>query len=211
MEHINWPFQIISWIVTVLLTPFLASLLAKNQMKKQLEKTYTNERKSKINDLQIQNLSELHDTLSKWVTVNSHIRTAHYIFFTDVLNEKVEATDTTWHEHNLSILENDKTKINYLPQIKRKLLLVPNFKTDFKNVHIETSGNKSNYIKFDNYIKYSKPKELFEKAKEGNLNIADINEYISYSQLYFELVDDLYSELETKIESIVKEETQFQY
>lgn len=211
MEHINWPFQIISWIITVLLTPFLASLLAKNQMKKQLEKTYTNDRKSKINDLQIQNLSELHDTLSKWVTVNNHIRTAHYSFFTDVLKKKIEATDTTWYEHNLSILENDKTKINYLPQIKRKLLLVPNFKIDFENVHIETNGKKANYIEFDNYIKYSKPQDLFKKAKEGNLNINDINEYMSYSQLYYGLLHDLYSELESKIESIVKKETQFQY
>ncbi|MEB7746302.1 hypothetical protein NGB19_05820 [Staphylococcus equorum] len=211
MEHINWPFQIMSWVVTVVLTPCLASLLAKQQMKKQLDKTYTNERKSKINDLQIQNLSELHDTLIKSSTVINHIWTSNCSYFKLIINNEIGVSDDDWHEHNKLISEDIKTKVNYIPQIRKKLSLIPSLKNDFNNTFIRIRGEEFNYKQIDNYIKYKKPEELFIKAKQGELDELDYNEYVEFGYKYFSLIDVLYNKLEDKIENIVKEETQLEH
>lgn len=211
MEHIDWTPQILGGIVTVFLTPLTASLLANNQMKKQLKTTYTNDRKSKINDLQIQNLSDLHDTLIKSSTTINHIWTSNCSYFKLIINKKIEVSDDIWYEHNKLISEDIKTKINYIPQIRKKLSLVPGLKNDFNNTFIEIRGENFNYKQIDNYIKYNKPKELFKKAKQGELDDLDFNEYVEYGYKYFELIDVLFTKLEDKIENIVKEETQLEH
>ena len=109
------------------------------------------------------------------------------------------------------ISEDIKTKVNYIPQIRKKLSLIPSLKNDFNNTFIRIRGEEFNYKQIDNYIKYKKPEELFIKAKQGELDELDYNEYVEFGYKYFSLIDVLYNKLEDKIENIVKEETQLEH
>ncbi|PTI80085.1 hypothetical protein BU098_13725, partial [Staphylococcus xylosus] len=100
MEYNNLILQSIGWVISIVITPFIASIFATKKMEKQLEKTYINERKSKINDLQIQNLSDLHDTLIKSSTVINHIWIYNCNYFKLIINNDIDVSDDDWHEHN---------------------------------------------------------------------------------------------------------------
>ena len=237
MEDINWLYQIINWGVSILVTPLITFFITWYKMRKQhsneltklferhqyelekierqhenelnnLKHVYTNERNSKINDLKIQNLMELHDMLSKEATSINYISHANLSYFHKVLSKETEANDNTWEEHNKSILENEKTKVNYIPQIRNRLLLLPTFKGKFKNEKLKVDSKKYNYIEFDLAIKYNKPKFLFEKAKNNNLQNIDIDNYSSFSQRYFDLIESLMELIEKEIEEIIENDTE---
>jgi len=237
VEDINWLYQIINWGVSILVTPLITFFITWYKMRKQhsneltklferhknelekierqhknelnnLKRVYTNERNSKINDLKIQKLIELHDMLSKEATSINYISHANLSYFHKLLSKETEANDNTWEEHNKSILENEKTKVNYIPQIRNRLLLLPTFKSKFKNEKLEVDSKKYNYIDFDLAIKYNKPKFLFEKAKNDNLQDVDIDEYTSFSQRYFDLIESLIELIEKEIEEIIENDTE---
>ncbi|RIL19327.1 hypothetical protein, partial [Staphylococcus gallinarum] len=123
-------------------------------------------------------------------------------------SKETEANDNTWEEHNKSILENERTKVNYIPQIRNRLLLLPSFKYKFKNKKVEVDSKKFNYIDFDLAIKYNKPKLLFDTAKNDNLQNIDIDKYTSFSQRYFELIESLMELIEKEIEGIIENDTE---
>ncbi len=237
MEDINWLYQIINWGVSILVTPLITFFITWYKMRKQhsneltklferhqyelekiekqhknelnnLKHVYTNERNSKINDLKIQKLMELHDMLSKEATSINYISHANISYFLKVLSKETEANDNTWEEHNKSILENERTKVNYIPQIRNRLLLLPSFKYKFKNKKVEVDSKKFNYIDFDLAIKYNKPKLLFDTAKNDNLQNIDIDKYTSFSQRYFELIESLMELIEKEIEEIIENDTE---
>lgn len=173
-----------------------------------LKQVYTNERNSKINDLKIKKLTELHDMLSKEATSINYISHANLSYFHNILSKETEANDKTWEEHNKSILENERTKVNYIPQIRNRLLLLPSFKDKFKNKTEEVNSNEYNYIAFDLSIKYNCPDFLFKNAKNGQLQKEYVEKYKSFSQRYFDLIESLMKLIEKEIETIIHNDTE---
>lgn len=173
-----------------------------------LKQLYINNRNSKINDLKIQKLTELYDMLAKEATSINYITHANLSYFHKILNKQIKADDNTWEEHNKSILENEKTKINYIPQIRNRLLSIPDFKENFKKESIEIDSKSYNYINFDLAVKYNKPQHLSESAQNNNLTTDDLDKYMSFSQRYFELIETLSSKVEKEIETIIENDTE---
>lgn len=168
-----------------------------------MKKRYENDHKAKMNDLQIQNLIELNEMLSKLMTTSSYIKTLHISFFNKILDNSIEAIDENWNNHQKSILENEKAKINYIPKIRSKLLLLPEFKENFKNKVEDVEGRRDNYIDFYINITYEKPQKLFDKGKEERLEKIDILNYYMYSGTYSILIEHLFELTEKEIESLV--------
>lgn len=199
MEQITWLYRILIWIAPLIISPVISYIITVQQMKKR----YENDHKAKMNDLQIQNLIELNEMLSKLMTTSSYIKTLHISFFNKILDNSIEAIDENWNNHQKSILENEKAKINYIPKIRSKLLLLPEFKENFKNKVEDVEGRRDDYIDFYINITYKKPQKLFDKGKEERLEKIDVLNYYMYSETYSILIEHLFELTEKEIEDLV--------
>ncbi|WP_204236728.1 hypothetical protein [Mammaliicoccus sciuri] len=215
MEEINWLYQSLNWGVSIIATPFITYIFTRRSMNKQhkneiekLNQTYFNNRKSIINDKQIEKLIELHDMFSKEATSVNYIVNSNISYFTKVLNGVIIADISTWEDKNKSILENETTKINYIPQIRNRLLLLTtDAKSKIKEASIKMAKVDYNFVKMDSNIKYHMPNIMFDKAKDNNLKKEDIDKYRAFSLNYYYLIERINDLIEAEIEGIIKKDT----
>ncbi|WP_404398057.1 hypothetical protein [Mammaliicoccus sciuri] len=215
MEEINWIYQSLNWGVSIIATPFITYIFTRISMNKQhkneiekLKQTYFNNRKSIINDKQIEKLLELHDMFSKEATSVNYIVHSNISYFTKVLNGELMADNSTWEDKIKSILENETTKINYIPQIRNRLLLLTtDAKSKIKKESIIMENVDYNFVKMDSNIKYHLPNIMFDKAKVNNLKKDDIVKYSAFSRNYYYLIERINDLIEAEIEGIIEKDT----
>lgn len=201
---------VISTIITKIVTKKQLEKQHNNELKKinkQLTQTYTNERKSKYNDLLLQNLVELHGILSKSATSINFIVESHCEYFQKILDGNIQANENDWQSHMQKVMSKEIGRKNYLPQITKRLILMSDFKSEFTEERIEIDNNDYNYIELDMAIKVYRRNLLYIiSSKDKTLSKKDIEEYRAFSRNYYTLITQLNEKIETKITAIQNED-----
>lgn len=218
IDLLNIGIELLTSVIVILITTCLTHLVTKKQLNeqhnnelkkinKQLTQTYTNERKSKYNDIQLQNLVELHELLSKSATSINFIVNSHCEYFQKIIDGKLQANENNWESHIQHVMSDEIGRINYLPQITKRLILMPEFKGVFTEERIEIDKNKYNYIELDMVIKVFRRDILHKIASNTNtLSEKDIGEYKAFSRNYYSLITQLNEKIENKITEIQNED-----
>ncbi|MGK4468253.1 hypothetical protein [Mammaliicoccus sciuri] len=211
-------FDLLSSIIVILVTALVTHKITKKQMNeqhnnelkkinKQLTQTYSNERKSKYNDLQLQNLVELHELLSKSATSINFIVNSHCEYFQKIIDGNLKANENNWKNHLEQMMSEELGRTNFLPRIIKRLILIPDFKKEFNEEEIEINNVKYNYIGLDMVIKIFRRDMLYKLSnEEKSLNEKDIEEYKSFSINYYTLITQLNEKIENKINEIQTED-----
>lgn len=214
IDLLNIGIELLASVIVILITTCLTHLVTKKQLNeqhnnelkkinKQLTQTYTNERKSKYNDIQLQNLVELHELLSKSATSINFIVNSHCEYFQKIIDGKLQANENNGESHMQHVMSEEIGRINYLPQITKRLILIPDFKKEFTEEEIEINSKKYNYISLDMVIKVTRRDILYMISSEDNtLTEKDIEEYKAFSRNYYSLITQLNEKIENKITEI---------
>src|SRR5699024_7680734 len=145
---------------------------------------------------------------SKEATSVNYIVHSNLSYFNKVLNNELIADNSTWEDQNKTVLENERTKVNYIPQIRNRLLLLTtDAKGKIKKESIKMRSNDYNFVSLDSNIKYHMPTLMFHKAKDKKLNKDDIDKYRAFSMNYYYLIERINDIIEVEIEDIIKEDT----
>ncbi|MCJ0907683.1 hypothetical protein MTW84_00555 [Mammaliicoccus sciuri] len=218
IDLLNVGIELLGSVIVILITTYFTHIVTKRQLNeqhnneikkinKQLIQTYTNERKSKYNDLQIQNLVELHGILSKSATSINFTVNSHCEYFQKILDGNLQANENNWKSHIDQLMSEEIGRTNFLPQITKRLILIPNFKKEFTEEEIEINRKKYNYISLDMVIKVTRRDILYMISSEDNtLTQKDIEEYKAFSRNYYTLITQLNKKIENKITAIQNED-----
>ena len=214
IDLLNIGIELLASVIVILITTCLTHIVTKKQLNeqhnnelkkinKQLTQTYTNERKSKYNDIQLQNLVELHELLTKSATSINFIVNSHCEYFQKILDGKLQANENNWESHMQHVMSEEIGRINYLPQIIKRLILMPDFKSKFTEESIEIDNKEYNYIQLDMVIKVFRRDILYMISSEDNtLNQKHIEEYKAFSRNYYTLITQLNEKIENRITEI---------
>lgn len=218
IDLLNVGIELLGSIVVIVISTFITHKVTKKQLNeqhnnelkkinKQLTHTYTNERKSKYNDLQLQNLVELHDILSKSASSINFIVNSHCEYFQKILDGNLQANENNWKNHMEQLMSEEVGRTNFLPQITKRLILMSDFKNEFTEEKIEIGYKEYNYIELDMVIKVFRRDMLYKISSEDNtLSEKDIDEYKVFSRNYYTLITQLNKKIENKIKEIQNED-----
>ncbi|MCE5131197.1 hypothetical protein KJB62_07310 [Staphylococcus saprophyticus] len=200
MEDVNWSFQIINWIITIGIVPFLAHFFTKKQMEKQ----HKNNKVIKNNDLELTNLVELEELLKKSLTSCNMLVTKNKEYFEKVNKGKITYGEESWEKHQEDVNKYGDINTNYISRIDSKLMVLGELKECFEKEEIEVNYKKYNYIKFDISLRQTIPNYLLELSinNKGTVDDLELDKYLSFYFRYSDLILILLNKIKERIDSI---------